>query len=244
MSVEDEKNNTWGNTKCKKFSGTYTEYTEWKTKFVALAEIKGFAKYYETDIIVVTREENDTGLKENGTTKVTDKEKKNYMSKVKAWAFLIMHLTGTAFKLVNQYKSDTYVGMQALDDKYEVSQQGITESLKEVTTQWQENVLTVSMDPDEYFTKIHNLNEKFKAIKEEYKKDDNLLVAHMLANLPKEYKEFCLQMSVRENLTLKDLKKYIRFHWFNKLGGREVLHDEENTKQKPKTELALNMENG
>ena len=50
------------------------------------------------------------------------------------------------------------------------------------------------MDPDEYFTKIHNLNEKFKAIKEEYKKDDDLFVAHMLANLPKEYKEFGLQM--------------------------------------------------
>ena len=70
------------------------------------------------------------------------------------------------------------------------------------------------MDPDNYFTKVHNLNKKFGAIKREYKKDKDLLIAHMLANLPEEYKEFRLQMSVRENLTLKDLKKYIRFHWF------------------------------
>ena len=37
----DEK---WGTTKCKKFSGVYTEYSEWKEKFEALAEIRGFSK--------------------------------------------------------------------------------------------------------------------------------------------------------------------------------------------------------
>ena len=78
MSVEEDTNDTWGSTRCKKFSGVYTEYNEWKTKFVALAEIKGYAKYYETDIGVITREENDTGLKSGTTTAVMDEEKKDY----------------------------------------------------------------------------------------------------------------------------------------------------------------------
>ena len=136
MSVEEDTNNTWGSTRCKKFSGVYTEYNEWKTKFITLAKIKGYAKYYKTDIGVITREENNTGLKAGTTTAVTDAEKKEYANKVKAWAFLIMHLTGTAFNLVNQHNTNTYKGMEALDDKYKVSKQGVTELLKEVTTQW------------------------------------------------------------------------------------------------------------
>ena len=243
MASEDNTNNTWGTTKCKKFSGTYTEYDEWKTKFVALAEIKGYAKYYERNIVIVKREEIDSGLKEGTSTALTDNEKNEYAMKVKAWAFLIMHLTGTPFSIVNEHKSDTYKGMKTLNKKYEVSQQDVTESLKEVTTQWQQNVLTCSMDPDDYFTRITTLNEKFKTIKREYKKDDDLLVAHILANLPDEYREFRLQMAVHENLTLKNLKKYMRSYWFNELGGREILReDTEENEKKPKSELALNTE--
>ena len=132
--------------------------------------------------------------------------------------------------------------MKALDNKYDVSQQGITESLKEVTAQWQESILTVGVDPDDYFTMVSKLNEKFKAIKDEYEKDDDMIVAHVLTNLPEEYKEFCLQMSVRENLKLKDLKKYMRFHWFNELGGREMLLEGNTGTKKNKSELALNAE--
>ena len=69
------------------------------------------------------------------------------------------------------------------------------------------------------------LNEKIGSIKKEYVKDDDLLVAHMLTNLPKEYNEFRLQMSVKKSLSLNELKKHMRFYWFNKLGGREILHD-------------------
>ena len=32
-------------------------------------------------------------------------------------------------------------------------------------------------------------------------------------------------MSVQENLTLKDFKRYMRFHWFNELGGGDMLID-------------------
>ena len=212
MSSSDEEEK-WGTTKCKKFSGNYAEYTEWKTKFLALAQIKGFLKYYEEDVPTVKREEIESGVREGTATNVTNKEKKEFQGKVKAWAFLIMHLTGTPFSIVNAEKSDTYAGMEALDDKYDVSQQGITESLKEVTTQWNENELTAEMDPDEYFSMISKLNEKFKGIKEEYEKDDDMIIAHVLTSLPEEYKEFRLQMSVRENLNLNNLKKYMRFHW-------------------------------
>ena len=104
MSAEDDTNDTWGTTKCKKFSGKYTEYTEWKTKFMALSEIKGYAKYYEKNITVIMRAEHDAGTKKDGTTAVTEDEKKEYSNKVKAWAFLIMHLTGTAFSIVNEKK--------------------------------------------------------------------------------------------------------------------------------------------
>ena len=61
-----------------------------------------------------------------------------------------MHLTGTEFSIVNKKKPDTYEGMMALSDKYDVSLQDVTISLKEVTTQWQDNKLTVDVDLDEY----------------------------------------------------------------------------------------------
>ena len=52
------------------------------------------------------------------------------------------------------------------------------------------------MDPDEYFTMILKLNDKFKGIKKDYEKDDYMIIAHVLTSLPDEYKEFRLQMSV------------------------------------------------
>ena len=75
-----------------------------------------------------------------------------------------MHLTGTAFSIVSEHKPDTYEGMMALDDKYDVSLQGVTESLKEVTTQWQDNKLTAEVDPDEYFTEITKINKNSKQL--------------------------------------------------------------------------------
>ena len=156
-SDDEQSKEKWGTTKCKKFSGNYAEYTEWKTKFLALAEIKGFLKYYKTDVPTVTREEIEDGVHTGTTNNVTRKEKKEFQNKVKAWAFLIMHLTGTAFLIVNKHRSDTYAGMEALNNKYDVLQQGVTESLKEVTTQWNENVLTSDVDPDEYFTMIREV---------------------------------------------------------------------------------------
>ena len=66
---DDESNDRWGSTKCKKFSGTYSEYAEWKDKFEALAEIKGYARFYEKDIETVTKEESETGTKiDDGST--------------------------------------------------------------------------------------------------------------------------------------------------------------------------------
>ena len=131
---DDKKDKKWGTTRCKKFSGVYGEYAEWKDKFEALAEIKGYAKYYESDVGTVTKEEVESGKRLDGTD-VSKKEKLEQKNKQKAWAFLIMHLTGTAFLIVNEQKPDTYEGMKALGDKYDVSLQGVTESLKEVTTQ-------------------------------------------------------------------------------------------------------------
>ena len=237
---DNESDEKWGTTKCKKFSGVYTEYSEWKEKFEALAEIKGYARFYEKDISTVTKDEAEKGVKEDDGSTVTKKEKNEQKFKQKAWAFLIMHLTGTAFSIVNEKKPDTYEGMMALDDKYDVSLQGVTESLKEVTTQWQDNKLTVEVDPDEYFTEITKINKKFKAIKPEYEKDEDMIVAHVTTNLPEEYKAFKLQISVRENLTLKDLKKFMRFHWYSELGGREILMGESESNEK--VELALNTE--
>ena len=127
--------------------------------------------------------------------------------------------------------------MKALGDKYNISLQGVTESLKEVTTQWQENQLTVEQDPDEYFTEITKTNKKFKAIKPEYEKDDDMIVAHVLTNLPEEYKSFRLQMSVQQNLQLKDLKKFMRFHWFSELGGREILLGKTAKKEKKRVDI-------
>ena len=99
-SNKEQSSNRWGTTKCRKFLGKYIEYTEWKTKFLALAEIKGFLKYYKTDVPTVTREEIKDGVRTGTTTNVTRKEKKEIQNKVKAWAFLIMHLMGTAFLLL------------------------------------------------------------------------------------------------------------------------------------------------
>ena len=90
-SDEEQSSDRWGTTKCRKFSGKYIEYTEWKTKFLALAEIKGFLKYYKTDVPTVTREEIKDGVRAGTTNNVTRKEKKEFQNKVKAWAFLNGH---------------------------------------------------------------------------------------------------------------------------------------------------------
>ena len=74
-STEEQSSNRWGTTKCRKFLGKYIEYTEWKTKFLALAEIKGFLKYYKTDVLTVTREEIEDGVHAGTTNNVTIKTK-------------------------------------------------------------------------------------------------------------------------------------------------------------------------
>ena len=66
---DDESNDKWGTTKCKKFSGVYSEYAEWKDKFEALAEIKGYARFYENDILTVTKEEAEMGVKTDDGSK-------------------------------------------------------------------------------------------------------------------------------------------------------------------------------
>ena len=80
---DDKSSNKWGTTKCKKFSGMYKEYSEWKEKFEALEEIKGFSKYYKSDVKTVSKEESESGTKSDGSN-VSKKEKLEQKSKQKA----------------------------------------------------------------------------------------------------------------------------------------------------------------
>ena len=67
------------------------------------------------------------------------------------------------------------------------------------------------------------INKKFGKIKKEYEKDDDTMKAHVLVNLPDEYKPVRTNLSMNSGYTYAEYKKHIRYYWYTELGGKDMV---------------------
>ena len=208
MSSEGDTEKS-GSIRYVKFSGKGADFNEWKIKTLALARRKNFAVYLKEDC---TRSTTPSDVRLNY-------EKGN----ADAWDQLVLSLTGSPFDLIQEADEDAHKAWKILLKKYEVSDEK-TESLNEVTKEWHEcNLGGVRTDPDNWFSKMYRINQKFKKISTLYEKDDDTMKAHVLANLPDEYKAVRTNLNMNSTYTYEDYKKHIRNYWYGELGGRDLV---------------------
>ena len=191
-----------------KFTGKGKDFHEWKVKTLALARRKGFDRYLKEDL------ENTTDSK---------KATAYIKGKADAWDQLVLSLTGTPFDLIMEADENAHKAWELLLRKYEVSDEK-QESLTDVTDEWHKSKLgSVKMDPDDWFSTLYRINKKFGRIKKEYEKDEDTLKAHVLVNLPEEYKAVRTNLSMNANYTYEDYRKHIRHYWYTELGGKNLV---------------------
>ena len=155
------------------FSGKGSDFNEWKIKTLALARRKGFAKYLKDDLEYSTSGDNTAEKYEKGNAD--------------AWYQLVLILSGSPFDLIQEVDEKASVAWELLLNKYEVSKEK-QESLTDVTEEWNNTRLeSMQTDPDDWFSLLFRINAKFGKIKSLYKKDEDMMKAHVLVNLPKEY---------------------------------------------------------
>ena len=204
-----------------KFTGKGKDFHEWKVKTLALARRKGFDMYLKKDL------------------EVTDDSKnaKDYIKgNADAWDQLVLSLTGTPFDLIMEADEKAHKAWEILINKYEVSD-AKQESLTDVTKEWNSAKLEgVQVDPDDWFSTLYRINKKFGKIKPEYEKDDDAMKAHVVVNLPDEYKAVRTNLSMNSEYTYSDYKKHIRHFWYTELGGKELLEKGTCTVAKPKSD--------
>ena len=108
-------------------------------------------------------------------------------------------------------------------EKYEASSTK-SESLSDVVKEWNECKLgSVLEDPDDWFAKLFVLNQKFKEIKVEYRKDKAMMKAPVLTGLPDEYSVLRTQLYTSQTATYDDYKRYIHGFWWTELGGKKLM---------------------
>ena len=167
---EEEKS---GSVRYVKFTGKGKDFNEWKVKTLALARRKGFDKYLK-----------EKHVKSEDSKKDTEFTKGN----ADAWDQLVLSLSGTPFDLILEANENAHEAWKLLLNKYAVSDEK-QESLTDVTKEWNSAKLaSVRVDPDDWFSTLFRINKKFGKIKTQYEKDDDAMKAHVLVNLPDEYK--------------------------------------------------------
>ena len=92
-----------------------------------------------------------------------------------------------------------------------------------------------SVDPDEWFVKLDEINERLDAIGTNYRKKDYKLKAHLLSSLPEGYEDVKTKISRKEDtFTVEEIEEEIKDKW-----DRDFAQD---SKTKGKN-LALNVKN-
>ncbi len=77
--------------------------------------------------------------------------------------------------------------METTNDKVRIIRRK-QENLTDVTKEWNSKKLdSVQTDPDGWFSLLLHINAKFGKIKTFYKKDEEMMKSHVLANPPTEY---------------------------------------------------------
>ena len=191
-----------------KFSGRGSDFNEWKIKTLSLARRKKFDVY----------------LLEDGSKSTDNDVVDNYVNgNADAWDQLVLSLSGTAFSVIQEADGDAHEAWKLLLDKYDVSSEKQI-SLTDVTEEWNNSRLrSTKVDPDDWFTYLYRVNVRFKKIKTEYGKDDDQVKAHVLVNLPEEYKAIQTNLRMNPTYSYKDYRTHIRNHWLSRLGGKEMI---------------------
>ena len=185
------------------FSGKGSSFVGWKIKTLSLARKKKFDMYLTKSW--------------KSTEKDYDAEKYN-----DAWDQLVISLTGTPFTHIMDCEGDPYRAWMKLVEKYEASSTK-SESLSDVVKEWNECKLGSALeDPDDWFGKLFVLNQKFKEIKPEYEKDQDMMKAHILSGLPNEYSVLRTQLYTNRSATYEDYKTFIHGFWWTELNGRKL----------------------
>ena len=140
-----------------------------------------------------------------------------------AWDQLVLSLSGTAFSVIQEADGDAHEAWKLLLDKYDVSSEKQI-SLTDVTEGWNNSRLrSTKVDPDDWFTYLYRVNARFRKIKTEYGKDDDQVKAHVLVNLPEEYKAIQTNLRMNPTYSYKDYRTHIHNHWLSRLGGKEMI---------------------
>ena len=161
-----------------KFDGTDDHWHEWSVKTLALAKIRGFKKTLTTDTKPCTDAIYETTN--------DDAIKKIYDLNDKAYQLLVMSCSGIAFGLVNQAKTNdlqdgnAYLAWKNLKDRYSPNQ---TSDLIALSGQFNKcSLKNKDQDPDEWFIELELLRTRMKLIDTKFTKQDEELMAHILAN--------------------------------------------------------------
>ena len=219
MSSGEDNTEKSGSVRYVKFSGKGSEFNEWKVKTLALARRKNFAEYLKED-----------------RSKDANFEKGN----ADAWDQLVLSLTGVQFDLIQEADENAHVAWKILLNKYEVSDEK-SESLTDVTMEWNQCKLeNTEDDPDNWFSRLYRINQKFKKINVLYEKDDECMKAHVLANLPEEYKHVRTNLYMNMDFTYEEYRKHIRHFWYTELGGKDYLRTGKSNVKISEGETALN----
>ena len=105
------------------------------------------------------------------------------------WDQLVLSLP--TFTLIMEADGDARVAWNILLNKFEVSEQK-QESLTDVMMEWAAcRLINTKIDPDNWFSQLYYINQKFKKIKPEYEKDQDSIKVHMNQMTTKECVQAC-----------------------------------------------------
>jgi len=196
--------------KIKIFSGKESEWSEWKAKFQAVLRSKKLLKHLSSEM-------PDEGLGDDSELFVSAGETAldKWMDNDQALYYeLIIHTTGTACKLVQQFEERTQgqKAWEVLKEKYEGA--GTFETMELIEELVSFKIADPSKDPDLSFIKVERLQRRLRDRGEEY--TDNMLRDLVLFKLPRDkYQGLLSTIGGPEGKrpTYEVTKERIRSHW-------------------------------
>jgi hypothetical protein len=177
------------------FDGKQENWRQFKLKCLAKASYMGYRDALD-GTVAVPKESDVLDL-----TKADDKEKlKARKMNASAYAALCLSCEGASFGCIERAvtndlpSGDSHMAWKNLCDKYEPTTQMSMVALKKEFAECK--LESVKTDPDEWITKLEHIRSRISASGKAQKIDDDNMIAHVLANLPKAYSEFVTMMEV------------------------------------------------
>ena len=201
------------------FSGEYEDWDEWSEKYLGMAAERGYRTIMESqeevpreDLEIEETDEDGEYIRgESERTKLGRLRKMN----LKGFRDLQLATTKLAFQLVSLSKTEENPSgclrsaWQALREEYDVSE---GEDRIQLLEDFQQNkLMDARTNVTEWLTSIAQQVSKLAELN--HKLDDDYLITHILASLPKEYSSLVDQAKIdrrRESLDLKELKKRLK----------------------------------